>query len=138
MINKRVLFVISICIFILLCFAIVIFMNKEKRIIANDDLSLSENEIIELSEKAINGDGESAYSIASYFLFIKYDTKEAEKWLKLGADNNNVKCQYNYATLLLELNEKQNYEQAVYYLQLAANNGLETAKTKIEKLGKTY
>ena len=131
---KRLLLIIICSILSLLCIISGFLIYNEKRIDANEDLNLTEEKIIELSEKAIGGDGEAAYSIASYFLFGKYDAEEAKKWLRIGADNSNIKCQYNYATLLLELNNEQEMKQAIYYLQQAALNGSIKAKQKLEEL----
>lgn len=137
--KKRLLVIILICICGLSCLIFGLLNHRGQPINANEAFYLNEKEIIELSEKAKNGDGEASLSLAGYYDFIKYDREKAAEWYKLGADNGNVICQYNYAYYLLsknqENNDENNTEEAVIYLKMAAKNGSEAARRKLERLG---
>lgn len=113
-------------------------MCEEKPINANEALFLEENEIIELSEKAKNGNGEAALSLGSYYSMIEYDRDKAAEWYKQGADNGNVICQYNYALYLLDNNEENNRDEAITYLLNAAEAEYLPAKKKLERMGVSF
>ena len=133
--RKQVLLNTLISIVSLLCISGGILMCKEKPINANEALFLEENEIIELSEKAKNGDGEAALSLGSYYSMIEYDREKAAEWYKRGADNDNEICQYNYARYLLSKSDKNSIDEAISYLKKAAEKGNEPAKKKLERMG---
>ena len=120
-----------ICICGLSCLIFLLINHKGRPINANEGLRLSENEIIELSEKAKNGDGEAAVSLGIYYEAIEKDREKAAEWFKLGADNGDAVCQWNYAGYLEDTN---NMDEAIIYLKMAAENGDEFAKRRLEKL----
>ena len=109
-------------------------MCEEKPINANEALFLEEKEIIDLSEKAKNGDGEAALSLGSYFSKVLQDRDRAAEWYKQGADNENVICQYNYALYLINKGDEKNTNDAINYLKKASEKGFSPAK-KAKKYG---
>jgi len=119
----------------LVCISGGILMCDEKPINANEALFLEEKEIIDLSEKAKNGDSEAALSLGSYFSKVLQDRDRAAEWYKQGADNGNAICQYNYALYLMNNGDEKNMNDAINYLKKANEKGFAPAKKKLEKMG---
>ncbi len=139
--KKRMLIIMIICIFGLSCIIFLLINHKEQPINPNASCRLNENEIIELSEKAKSGDGEAAISLANYYEFVEKDKVKAAEWLKLGADNGNASCQWNYACYLVDVYNFENIgsmDDAIIYMKKAAENGNEYAKKHLEILKIPY
>lgn len=112
--------------------------KSEEWISGNSSYYLSEKEILEYNEKALNSEAEAAKRLGDYYVMYCNNIQKALDYYKIGADNNDASCQYDYAYYLLALKQDSFYEEAVIYLKLAASNGNTYAKKKLSELGIVY
>jgi TPR repeat protein len=92
---------------------------------------LSEKQIIEFSQKAEKGDGEPAFRLYLYFLFLVLDLEKGHYWLEISAKNGHTIAQYSIAALLYS---EKKFEEALYWAKMAKLSGSEDADRLIDKI----
>lgn len=107
----------------------------------NAGLCLSQNQIIALKERAINGDGDAAFRLSSHYAFNTdwfnpTNRLENIKWLSLAATNGNGPAQYSLGTYYTGkfYPEMSNNENAIFWLSRAATNGYTNAIIELKSI----
>ncbi|GMO29711.1 MAG: hypothetical protein Ta2B_10660 [Termitinemataceae bacterium] len=96
--------------------------------------SLSKQEIEYCEDGALRGSGMAALSISLYYRNIKSDKDRYEYWFRIGAQNGNAECQYNYGMILYAKGKKLDRERGLFWLSRAAENGHELSRKELEHL----
>jgi TPR repeat protein len=89
---------------------------------------LTEAKKMELTEKANKNDNKASFLLFIYGEFYEHG---GDNWLRDSAEDGNMVAQY---ILACDLEEKNEIDEAMRWLKLAADNGHEEAKKKLEKL----
>lgn len=96
------------------------------------DTEISEYEIEVLIDYALRGGKKEACKLYEYYRDYEHDEQEALYWLRIGAQNENSECQYEYGKLLLNKNEDESKIRGKFWIRKAAKNENDAAK-KLEK-----
>ena len=99
---------------------------------ANDKLSDYEIEV--LTDYALRGGKKEAYKLYEYYWDYKHDKQEAVYWLRIGAQNKNEQCQYEYGKYLLAKGNENDKIRGLFWIKKAAKNGYEEAEKIVGKL----
>ena len=117
-----------------------IFIKKEKLEIESPypqlgkDIYKKENnkvldyEIEVLTDYALRGGKKEAYKLYEYYWDYKHDKQEAVYWLRIGAQNKNEQCQYEYGKYLLAKANENDKIRGLFWIKKAAKNGYEEAE----------
>ena len=123
-----------------------IFIKKEKLEIESPypqlgkDIYKKENnkvldyEIEVLTDYALRGGKKEAYKLYEYYWDYKHDKQEAIYWLRIGAQNKNEQCQYEYGKYLLAEGNENDKIRGLFWIKKAAKNGYEEAEKIVGKL----
>jgi Sel1 repeat len=90
----------------------------------NDNFRLADREQTELQQKALAGDGKAAFRLSEFHRFIRHDSKEELKWLKVSAECGCLQGVYNYAVVLRDSANEGEKVEAVKWFKRAAQRGL--------------
>ncbi|GMO21722.1 MAG: hypothetical protein Ta2B_00540 [Termitinemataceae bacterium] len=96
--------------------------------------SISLPEISYYKDGALRGSGTAALTLALHYQNMTSAEKEHEFWLRIGAQNGNIECQYNYGLILYMKDDYLNRERGLFWLHRAAKRGSVLAHQKIEQL----
>lgn len=129
---------IAVCSFIFLL--LVICMNAESKnsqkaetpIFGNASLVIKDQEIPVLVSKALNGSGDAALRLATFYGFVKMNSDQQRYWEQIAAENGNTVAMYNYALLLMQGTNKNDKVRAHFWMKKAASCGDKTAKEYLE------
>lgn len=96
------------------------------------DTEISEYEIEVLIDYALRGGKKEACKLYEYYRDYEHDEQEALYWLRIGAQNENSECQYEYGKLLFNKNKDESKIRGKFWIRKAAKNENDAAK-KLEK-----
>ena len=105
--------------------------------VAEARISSSDRELIESHrQKAENGDLESQFWLAEFYLQVMPDSPAnmewGIKWLRLAANRGHAKAQYNLGTYYQKgFGVIQDYGKAFHFYELAAKQGLDRAQRSL-------
>ena len=95
---------------------------------------ISDYEIEVLTDYALRGGKKEAYKLYEYYWDYKHDKQEAVYWLRIGAQNKNEQCQYEYGKYLLAKGNENDKIRGLFWIKKAAKNGYEEAEKIVGKL----
>ena len=99
------------------------------------DTEISEYEIEVLIDYALRGGKKEVYRLYEYYKEYKKDETEAVYWLRVGAQNKNLDCQYEYGKYLLSKDDEYSKIRGRFWIKKAANNGNAKSKDLLKELG---
>ena len=99
------------------------------------DTEISEYEIEVLIDYALRGGKKEVYRLYEYYKEYKKDETEAVYWLRVGAQNKNLDCQYEYGKYLLSKDDEYSKIRGRFWIKKAANNGNDKSKDLLKELG---
>ena len=99
------------------------------------DTEISEYEIEVLIDYALRGGKKEVYRLYEYYKEYKKDETEAVYWLRVGAQNKNLDCQYEYGKYLLSKDDEYSKIRGRFWIKKAANNGNDKSKGLLKELG---
>ena len=99
------------------------------------DTEISEYEIEVLIDYALRGGKKEAYRLYEYYKEYKKDEAEAVYWLRVGVQNKNLDCQYEYGKYLLSKDDEYSKIRSRFWIKKAANNGNAKSKDLLKELG---
>ena len=99
----------------------------------NDEIS--DYEIKVLIDYALRGGKKEAYRLYEYYQDYKKDETEAAYWLRIGAQNKDSDCQYEYGKYLLGKDDEYSKIRGSFWIRKASNNGNEEAKKTLKEIG---
>jgi TPR repeat protein len=109
-------------------------------IMGNQDMILSDAQIQSYSENALRGDSDAANQLASFYLIVKNNRTEAERWYRIAAENGDIKSQRSYGSLLVEdwktSQNNQTKIRGMFWLKKSADAGDPVARNELDKLKK--
>jgi len=97
----------------------------------SDYTTLSEEEMIRIKEGALRGNGKAALILSQYFNEVARDAVSAEYWYRIGAQNGNIDCQYQYGNILSRKQDIIDQERGVFWINRAMQNGYDNARPVI-------
>ncbi len=98
-------------------------------------LSLLMDKIINrIKQNALLGKNNDSYKLSTYYLNNKNDKKEAIYWSRIGAQNENEKCQYEYGKYLLIKNDEYSKIRGLFWIRKAINNGSAEAEILLNEI----
>jgi TPR repeat protein len=97
---------------------------------------IPENELHDLEEKALLGDGKAANRIANFYSYIKLNTRQTIYWLSIAVEDGYEKAIYNLGCFLSRSQDKNNRTRARYWLQIAVKKGEPLARSVLDELDK--
>jgi TPR repeat protein len=92
---------------------------------------LSEDQIVEFSQKAEKGDAEPAFRLYLYFSFLVVDLEKGRYWLEISAKNGHNIAQYSMATFLCS---EKRFKEALFWAKMAKLNGMKEADHLIDRI----
>lgn len=95
---------------------------------------ISDHEIEVLIDYALRGGKKEAYRLYEYYQDYKKDEAEAVYWLRIGAQNKNLDCRYEYGKYLLGKDDEYSKIRGGFWIKKAAQNGNAKAKELVKKL----
>ena len=95
---------------------------------------LPENIINHIKHNVLLGKENNSYKLYSYYLNDKKDKEEAVYWLRIGAQNENTKCQYEYGQYLLTSDKEDDRIRGRFWIRKAAKNGYKEAEEIVKKI----
>lgn len=98
--------------------------------------NLSEDEKIDLIEKANRNDSQASFRLYKYYFFSNDSRSDAIQWLKKSAQDGNQQAQHILGIFYLEFLTPKNIEEGKYWLRKSAANGYLPAKEDLEKIEK--
>jgi TPR repeat protein len=99
-------------------------------------LTLSEDQVAQLTVKAEQGDKEAAFTLYQYFAMVKLDKETSLKWMTLAAHGGHSVAQYNLGMVYSgEIDpEAKDTQKAIYWFRRCAESGDEQSLQKLEQL----
>ena len=94
---------------------------------------ISDYEIRVLIDYALRGGKKEAYHLYEYYKNYKKDENEAVYWLRIGAQNKNLDCQYEYGKYLLSKNDEYSKIRGRFWIRKALKKYDKETKTLGEK-----
>jgi len=85
--------------------------------------TLSEEEIIQCNEGALQGSGKAALILAQYYNEIARDIVSAEYWYRIGAQNGSTECQYFLGQIMKGKIDELDQIRGEFWLRRAEENG---------------
>ena len=95
-------------------------LNEDVYEKTNDKISDYEIEV--LSDYALRGGKKEAYKLYEYYRDYKQNETEAVYWLRVGAQNKNSDCQYEYGKYLLSKDDENEKIRGIFWIKKAAFN----------------
>jgi hypothetical protein len=84
---------------------------------------LSENEVAVCKEGALKGNGRAAFILAKYYSEVINDVLSAEYWYRIGAQNDEINCQYQYGIILTNKEDELEQIRGIFWKKKAEYNG---------------
>ena len=81
----------------------------------------------------MRGGKKEAYHLYEYYKNYKKDENEAVYWLRIGAQNKNLDCQYEYGKYLLSKNDEYSKIRGRFWIRKALKKYDKETKTLGEK-----
>lgn len=119
----------------ILAFSISIFgcsTIHKKSVFGNAGYDLSDREIINLKQKAEQGDADAALRLSYYYSLCLNDGKQEQQWLEKSAELGNARAQYNLGILYLSSQLFHDKEKAIFWLTRARDNGYVKAQEALD------
>ncbi|WP_029410353.1 sel1 repeat family protein [Treponema pedis] len=110
----------------------------QEDIYKKQDTDISEYEIELLIDYALRGGKKEAYFLYEYYKNYKKNEKEALSWLRIGAQNDNTRCQYEYGQHFLKSNKEEDRIRGRFWrfwIKKAAKTGSAEAKKLLKEIG---
>ena len=85
--------------------------------------TLTREQMFQCKEGALQGSGQAALILAQYYNEIAKDTVSAEYWYRIGAQNGNIECQYQYGRILSGKQDMLDQERGKFWINHAIQNG---------------
>ncbi len=95
---------------------------------------LSDYEIKILIDYALRGGKKEAYRLYEYYQDYKKDETEASYWLRIGAQNKDSDCQYEYGKYLLGKDDEYSKIRGGFWIRKAIQNGNTEAKKLLKEI----
>ena len=88
----------------------------------NPKQNYTQDEIVELSERAEKGDSRAVKRLYLYYASVNYSPKNMEKWLLIGAKQKNIDSMYALAFFYISENApKKDVKKAQFWADELAN-----------------
>jgi TPR repeat protein len=84
---------------------------------------ISSEMLEQYKEGALQGNGKMALIVATYYREIVQDMVTEEYWYRIGAQNGESECQYNYSHILNKKPDILNQKRSTFWLNRAIQNG---------------
>jgi len=94
-------------------------------------LQYSEDEIINLTDKAKSGDMDASFLLAKHYELIKKDNDKSLYWLEKTAKLEHPVAQQNLALLLATSNKSYDHKRAIYWYEISARAGNSFAQVQL-------
>lgn len=122
---KKLLFYVIIC-----CFH----MYGYEFISIDNDLKLTETQIIEYEKQGLSGDSLKCSILHDYYAIYLDKIDEGLYWLMVGAENGSIPLEYSYGYYLNNYSDKF---RAIFFLKKSSEQGNESAKGLLSKNDET-
>jgi TPR repeat protein len=99
-------------------------------------IALTEKQVKELETLTIKGDATAAFRLYLHHTIALQQEAAGRKWLDKAAELGHPIAQYNLARIYLDDPKKRDLEKALIWLKKAAAQGVEEAKSELQRLNK--
>ena len=94
--------------------------SEQRPAVGNQPFIIPEAEIPKLQDEALGGSGAAAYRLAQYYSFAVFDHGLGLHWMKVAAENGDVRGVYGLGMTLSKSSDRQDRLRAKYWLEKAA------------------
>ncbi len=100
----------------------------------NQDLVLTQQQLLELSVEAMRGSSEAASKISIFYGFVLLNPMEERRWALIAAENGDPVAQYNVYEDFVSNDTALDRERALFWLKKSANAGYKDAQEKLKRV----
>ena len=84
---------------------------------------IPKGDIPKLEAQALLGSGDAAYRLSQFYAFVAIDSKEADFWLNVAAQDDNSTAQYGLGLHLSDSSNERDHLRACYWLGRSKQKG---------------
>jgi hypothetical protein len=116
------------CLYFLLVVGNAFAQNSENAILSNIDYSLTNYQVLKLSESSMDGDLVAAKRVSDYYEFVKKNKEKGMYWAMVGAENGSPEMQFRLFQKMASSSQINIQRRALFWLRRSASGGNENAK----------